>query len=641
MSPHLAKPASLQSSALERRLRDGVTVSKREHFFIDDRWEPVGVSDQFMENAEVYHQLRTIDFSGPMEQCLRLAGVDRNATLHILDIGSGSGGSVFAAAQLIPDARIVASDISPQLLNMLGSAVEKEAGLRSRVTAYCFDLHQPFFEQNQFDLVIGWAILHHLADPLAALQNVVYALKPGGSLLLNEPFEAGNMLLYAMYEKIIKYLTDAGDADGTLAKIMRAMRFDFQHRLGVPALKPWTLMLDDKWLFDEPYLQQLGSELAFDSVKTYAGVDDLGHLYEGTFRSLMHDTGNANLKVPDGVWDIIHQFDRGICVELKARLAPGGYIIFAKGASTVVAARGLEEPAAPASPPPNVEPVEAPQTATWKRNDDAFGTEPHWRSEYALALPNAELRAASGIADLGMFLAIGEAWAQVAARFMPVEDPVVVDIGAGCGKMGRFLLIDPGLRYIGMDVLEPAMRWCTTEFSRVYGDRARFVHLDVYSSLYNPQGRMKAETLTLPFGSQSADFVICGSLFTHLLEPEMLRYLAEIARILKPGGRLMASIHIDPPEGKRFSGDAVRIDMDPQLFIESNAGAGLGLRQHLGNIYGQETYLFERLHGQSGSRWINCKSLPGRAYRNIAEALAVAKSRWISYPLSFMHAVTL
>lgn len=580
---------SVKAGTLGYKLREGVVVSKRDNYFIADNWEPVGVSDQFMENAEVYHELRTIDFSGSMQLCLQLAGIDCQAELSVLDIGSGSGGSVFALAKLARNARIVASDISQQLLTMLGREIEGDDALRDRVSVCCFDLHKPFFDENQFDLIVGWAILHHLADPLAALQNVVAALKPGGKLLLNEPFEAGNMLLYTMYERIIKHLVETQNTQGPLIGIMRAMRFDLQHRLGVPVLKPWTMSLDDKWFFNEPYLMELCEQLDLSSVRVYPGTDGLGNLYEATFRSLLQETGNAGLDVDEGIWDIIHEYDRGIRVELKARLAPGGFIIFTKGggpASNAVAAAA-----------PTADPVSLPDTAhtpTWKRQDDSFGTEAHWRSEFALAMPNSPLRAASSIADLGMFLSIGEAWAQVAARFMPVRDPVVVDIGAGCAKMGRFLMIDPGLRYIGLDVLESAMNWCRVEFGKVYPDRAQFIHLDVYSSLYNSGGRMQADNVTLPLEDASADFVICGSLFTHLLEPEMHRYLQEVARILRPGGRLLASIHIEPPEGTQFGGDARRIDMNPAFFTDSCAAAHLNLRQYVGNIYGQEVYLFEK-----------------------------------------------
>ena len=223
-----------------------------------------------------------------------------------------------------------------------------------------------------------------------------------------------------------------------------------------------------------------------------------------------------------------------------------------------------------------------------------YGTEPLYRTKHALAMPNEALRAASSTGDLGLFLSIGEAWVQIALQYMPQEHPAVADIGCGCGKMARFLMLHPGVRYTGLDIFKPAIDWCSAVFPKLFGDRATFVHLDAHSTLYNPQGAMPADHVIFPLQEACMDFVICGSLFTHLLEPEMHRYLEQCARILKTGGRLLASIHADPPDGIQFSGDARRIDMTSEFFVNSALDAGLSLVDHIGNLYDQQVYLFER-----------------------------------------------
>lgn len=231
----------------------------------------------------------------------------------------------------------------------------------------------------------------------------------------------------------------------------------------------------------------------------------------------------------------------------------------------------------------------------WRGDELRYETDPgHLRSRWALSVPNETLRNASSIGDLGWFYAIGEAWSQVALALMPVADPLVIDVGCGCGKMGRFLMLHPTLRYVGLDVFKPAVLSCHAEFTKVYGDRSRFLHLDVQSDLYNFSGRFSATEIVFPLDDGVGDFVLCGSLFTHLLEDEMLHYLEEIRRILKPGGRMLASIHVDPVPGKRFSGDAARIDMDPEFFIESCQDANLRLTEAIGNIYGQQVFLMTR-----------------------------------------------
>src|SRR5437773_379720 len=63
---------------------------------------------------------------------------------------------------------------------------------------------------------------------------------------------------------------------------------------------------------------------------------------------------------------------------------------------------------------------------------------------YSLPLPNAVLRAASSVSEIHVFFAIGEAWAQLVSHFLQ-ENPLVLDIGCGCGKLARFLYMNPGL----------------------------------------------------------------------------------------------------------------------------------------------------------------------------------------------------
>lgn len=66
---------------------------------IDVSWDPEGVTDQFMENAETYHA-RYYDnksWTNLLCRALEKSCIDRSLPLRILDIGSGSGNTVFAA----------------------------------------------------------------------------------------------------------------------------------------------------------------------------------------------------------------------------------------------------------------------------------------------------------------------------------------------------------------------------------------------------------------------------------------------------------------------------------------------------------------------------------------------------------------
>lgn len=216
---------------------------------------------------------------------------------------------------------------------------------------------------------------------------------------------------------------------------------------------------------------------------------------------------------------------------------------------------------------------------------------------HGLAVPSYALRTEAGTGDLAMFLGIGEAWAQMVARFLP-DEPVVLDLGCGCGKLARFLHLNPRLRYVGVDIFLPGILWCRRAFAGS-ADRFRFEHFDGYSATYNPDGRIAVTEYSLPAADASVDLVVCSSLFTHLLEADAIHYLGEIARVLKPGGQAFISVHNAVAPGERWRGDEERIDLDEDYFLELCAMSGLIAEEPIGEVYGQVVH---RLRNSVASR---------------------------------------
>jgi SAM-dependent methyltransferase len=123
----------------------------------------------------------------------------------------------------------------------------------------------------------------------------------------------------------------------------------------------------------------------------------------------------------------------------------------------------------------------------------------------------------------------------------------VLDIGCGIGRMARPLagfLTTPG-SYDGFDVNPGGIAWC----ARHYRDHSHshshstftFVEADLFNSRYHRAGTQSAAEFTFPYADGSFDFAVATSVFTHLLEGEAERYVAEAARTLAPGGRLFAT----------------------------------------------------------------------------------------------------
>jgi SAM-dependent methyltransferase len=220
-------------------------------------------------------------------------------------------------------------------------------------------------------------------------------------------------------------------------------------------------------------------------------------------------------------------------------------------------------------------------------------SEPEFRGQpFTIEIPTAAMRGTSSVEDLGMFLSIGEAWAQLALHFSGSNAPRVLDVGCGCGKMARFLYLNPLLTYVGLDAYRPAIEWCRQAFY-LASDRFRFEHLDVIAPSYNETGTMSSEGVTLPVESHSADLIIAASLFTHLSETAFQRYLSEIARCLTEGGRVLISIHNEPDEG-RFTATAYRTDIADEYFESMSSAVGLSVFKRLENVFGQKLFVLTR-----------------------------------------------
>jgi len=121
----------------------------------------------------------------------------------------------------------------------------------------------------------------------------------------------------------------------------------------------------------------------------------------------------------------------------------------------------------------------------------------------------------------------------------------VLDIGSGIGRLAIPLtqLITPPGSYDGLDIVEHGVRWCRTKITPMH-PHFQFTHANVFNAEYNPGGTVKAAEYELPYGDASFDIVCLFSVFTHMLIADVEHYLAEISRVLRPGGRLAATFVI-------------------------------------------------------------------------------------------------
>lgn len=146
-------------------------------------------------------------------------------------------------------------------------------------------------------------------------------------------------------------------------------------------------------------------------------------------------------------------------------------------------------------------------------------------------LPSPKLRyRVHGAVDQKSFLEVGEACAHDIVAIVdrlsiaPPAGGAVLDFGCGCGRVLRFMFgLRPDWNYTGVDIDGEATDWCKSAY---------------------PQASF-AQTPGLPptqLADASFDFTFVISVFTHLDEDYQNAWLAELRRITKPGGHVLATV---------------------------------------------------------------------------------------------------
>jgi SAM-dependent methyltransferase len=120
----------------------------------------------------------------------------------------------------------------------------------------------------------------------------------------------------------------------------------------------------------------------------------------------------------------------------------------------------------------------------------------------------------------------------------------VLDVGCGAGRAawGLAQYLSPEARYSGFDTFPVGVEWCRKNLAPQLPN-FEFRTVDVFSGVYNPGASVSAEAFRFPYADASFDLVILVSVFTHMLPADMDGYLAEIARVLAPGGRMFATYY--------------------------------------------------------------------------------------------------
>ncbi|MBT8130076.1 MAG: class I SAM-dependent methyltransferase [Gammaproteobacteria bacterium] len=102
----------------------------------------------------------------------------------VADIGAGTGYFTFRMASYVPEGRVYAVDIQPEMLaiireRMLQRSVDNIVPVKGRV-------NDPMLPSNSIDAALFVDAYHEFSHPYEMMQGIVRALRPGGRVYLIE-----------------------------------------------------------------------------------------------------------------------------------------------------------------------------------------------------------------------------------------------------------------------------------------------------------------------------------------------------------------------------------------------------------------------------------------------------------------------
>jgi SAM-dependent methyltransferase len=126
-------------------------------------------------------------------------------------------------------------------------------------------------------------------------------------------------------------------------------------------------------------------------------------------------------------------------------------------------------------------------------------------------------------------------------------DMSVLDFGCGCGRLALPVLdflSEQGI-YVGVDIIPGLVKFCQDEIAPQHPNASFFVSADrndLYDKFKTDHGQeLPRINDLLDLGEGSFDVITAFSVFTHLKYADAVSNLAKLARLLKPGGKILLS----------------------------------------------------------------------------------------------------
>ena len=102
----------------------------------------------------------------------------------VADIGAGSGYFSFRIARLVPDGKVMAVDIQPEMLQLIEQ--QKAQNGLTNVEGVQGEIDNPNLPANSIDAAIMVDAYHEFSHPFEMINGLYEALKPGGRIFFLE-----------------------------------------------------------------------------------------------------------------------------------------------------------------------------------------------------------------------------------------------------------------------------------------------------------------------------------------------------------------------------------------------------------------------------------------------------------------------
>ena len=172
----------------------------------------------------------------------------------VLDVGTGTAQIPIEIVRRRPDVRIVAIDLSREMLK-LGQRNVDRAGMADSIGLELVDAKRLPSDTAMYDAVISNSIIHHIPKPLHSLREMVRVLRPGGILFVRDllrPVDRDQL-----DKLVVQHAAGANDhqrklfADSLQAALTVEEVADLLQQVGLP--RDWVTQTSDRhWTICSP-----------------------------------------------------------------------------------------------------------------------------------------------------------------------------------------------------------------------------------------------------------------------------------------------------------------------------------------------------------------------------------------------------